>query len=158
MNPAASDKASAKGLSELPKGVNWVCLWTIEPSHHHEAQTRWKDLVHQSLISEMNYHHLVEVTDMFHRICSTIINGECGLMELSRKIHVFYVSGEGWFSDLTQCLVHGIIPQTFTKWALISMSTVVLFIAGERLAGPSFRPLSITSIICLLGGQLRVGW
>ena len=84
----------------------------------------------------MNCHPLVEVTDMFHRICSTIINGECGLMESSRKTR----------------LVHGIVPQTFTRRALIPMSTVVLFIAGERLAGQSSKPLSITSVICLLGG------
>ena len=90
-------------------------------------------------------------------ICSTIINGECGLMELLRKTHILYVSSEGWFRDLTQRLVHGIVPQAFTRRVLISISIVVLLIIGKRLARQSSGSLSITSTIYLLGGQLGVG-
>ena len=90
-------------------------------------------------------------------ICSTIINGECGLIESLRKPRSFYVSCEGWFRDLTQRLVHGIVPQAFARQALISTSMVVLLVVGERFAGWSSGSPFITSIICLLGGQLRVG-
>ena len=98
----------------------------------------------------MNCHPLVEVTDMFHQICSTIINGDRELMESSRKTRVFYVSSERLFRDLTQRLIHGIIPQTFMRWALIPTFTVVLFIIGKRLIGHSSKPLSVTSVIYLL--------
>ena len=105
----------------------------------------------------MDSHPLIEVTDMFHRICSTIINGERGLMESSRKTRAFYILCEGQFRDLTQRLVHGIIPQAFAGRALISASMVVLLVVGERLVGQSSGSPSITSTICLLGGQLEVG-
>ena len=102
-------------------------------------------------------HPLTEMANMFHWICLTIINGERGLMESPRKIRTFYVSCEGWFRNLIQRLVHGIIPQAFVRQALVSTSMVVLLVIGESLGGRSSRSLSITSTICLFKGRLRVG-
>ena len=94
---------------------------------------------------------------MFYRICSTIVNGEYGLMKSPRKTRIFYVLCEGWFRNLTQRLVHGIIPQAFVRRAFVSMSMVVLLVVRKGLAGWSSGSPLITSIICLFRGWFGAG-
>ena len=48
---------------------------------------------------------------MFHWMHLDIIKGECGLMKSSRETCTFYISCERGLSNLTQRLVHGIIPK-----------------------------------------------
>ena len=42
-------------------------------------------LKHQGLILGVHIHSLVEVAYVLHRVCSTIVHGECGLGEPPRK-------------------------------------------------------------------------
>ena len=112
---------------------------------------------HQGLILRMNDHFLIEMTDMFHWICSAIVNGERGLMKSPRKTRAFYISHERWLRNLTQRLVHGIIPYAFMGRALIPAPMVIFLITGESLTGRSSGSSSICSIICLLRRQLEIG-
>ena len=66
----------------------------------------------------MDSHFLTKMTDVFHWIYSTIVKGERGLMKSLRKTRTLYASREGRPSNLTQCLVHGIIPKAFMGWLL----------------------------------------
>ena len=106
----------------------------------------------------MNGHFLTKMTDMFHWICSAIIKGECGLMKSPRETRTFYISRERGLSNLTQRLVHGIVPKAFMGWALILALTAIFLVARESLTGWSSRSSPICSIICLLGRQLGVRW
>ena len=73
----------------------------------------------------MNGHFLTKMTDMFHWICSAIIKGECGLMKSPRETRTFYISHKRGLSNLTQCLIHGVVPKAFRGWALILMPMVI---------------------------------
>ena len=66
----------------------------------------------------MDGHFLTKMTNVFHWIHSTIVKGERGLMKSSRKTRILYASREGRPSNLTQYLVHGIIPKAFMGWLL----------------------------------------
>ena len=48
----------------------------------------------------MDGHPLIELTHMFYRIHSTIVNGEYRLMEMVRKSSPFYLVCEKGFRDL----------------------------------------------------------
>ena len=106
----------------------------------------------------MNSHFLAKMADVFHWIRSTIIKGECGLMKSTRKTRPFYVSHERWLSNLTQHLVHGIVPKAFMGWALILMPVMIFLVTRESLTRQSSGSSPICSITYLLGGQLGVGW
>ena len=82
----------------------------------------------------MDGHSLVEMAHMIHRIRSTIIDGECWLIEPSRKSCPFNLVREGGLGNLVQRLAHGVISQTFARRALIPTFVMVLLIVGERLA------------------------
>ena len=106
----------------------------------------------------MNGHFLTKMTDMFHWICSAIIKGECGLMKSPRETRTFYISHKRGLSNLTQCLIHGVVPKAFRGWALILMPMVIFLVTRESLTRQSSGSSPICSIICLLGRQLKVGW
>ena len=99
----------------------------------------------------MDGHFLTKMTDVFHWICSTIVKGERGLMKLSRKTRTLYASREGRPSNLTQYLVHGIIPKALMGWALILTLMAIFLVARESLIGWSSGSSPIRSIICILG-------
>ena len=82
----------------------------------------------------MDIHSLIEMAYMFHRIRSTIIDGECWLIEPSRKSCPFNLVREGGLGNLVQRLAHNVISQAFVRRALIPMFVMVLLIIGERLA------------------------
>lgn len=106
----------------------------------------------------MNGHFLAKMADMFHWIHSAIIKGECGLMKSPRETRTFYISRERGLSNLTQRLVHGIVPKAFIRRALILTPMAIFLLTGESLTRRSSGSLPICSIICLLGRQLRVRW
>ena len=83
----------------------------------------------------MHSHSLVEMTHVLHRICSTIIDGERWLIESLRKSCPFNLVCEGRLGNLVQRLAQSVISQAFVRQALIPTFVMVLFIAGERLAG-----------------------
>ena len=84
-NPFSCNKTRSKCPSELLKGINGTCTWAIKPPHHHRPQAGWEYLTHQGLTLGVHDHPLVEVAYMFHKVCLTIIHGECGLSEPPRK-------------------------------------------------------------------------
>ena len=67
---------------------------TLKPSHRHRSQAEGKYFAHQSFVLRVDNHPLVELAHMFHRICSTIVNGERGLMESLRKFRPLYLALE----------------------------------------------------------------
>ena len=58
----------------------------------------------------MNGNFLTKMIDMFHWICSAIVKGERGLMKSPKEARIFYISRERWLNNLTQRLIHGIVP------------------------------------------------
>ena len=96
------------------------------------------------------------MANVFYRVCLTIINGECELMKSLRKAHIFYASCEGWFRNLTQRLVNGIVLQTFARRAFVPTFMVVLLFIGKGLTGQISGSPSITSTIRLLKGRFGV--
>ena len=79
-------------------------------------------------------------------------------MKSPRETCTFYASRKRGLSNLTQRLIHGIVPQALMGWALILMPVAILLVTRESLAGRSSGSSPICSIICLLKGQLEVGW
>ena len=100
---------------------------------------------------------LIEMANVFYRICPTIINGECGLMKLPRKARIFNVPCEGWFRNLTQRLVHGIVAQAFARRVFVPTSVVVLLFIGKGFVRRSSGSPSITSTIRLFRGRFGAG-
>ena len=84
------NKTKAKVLGELLKGVYEIGPQTIEPSHCHKSQIGGKNFTHQSLILRVDSHSLVDLAHMFYRFRLTIVHGERGLMESTRKFRPFY--------------------------------------------------------------------
>ena len=105
----------------------------------------------------MNGHSLVEIAHMLHRIRSTIVNDECWLIESLRKSCPFNLVHEGRLGNLVQRLTHSVISQALARQALIPTFVMVLPIVGERLARCGFWPSSITSILSIIRGNVRVG-
>ena len=75
----------SKCLNKFLKGINGTYPQTIEPSHRYRTKIGWEYLAQQGLILGVYNHPLIEVVDMLHRVCSTIVHSECGLSELPRK-------------------------------------------------------------------------
>ena len=84
-NPTTYDETSAKGSSELFKGIYGIEFQAIEPSHCHRSQAGWKYLAHQSFFFRMDNHPLIELALMFYRVRFTIVKCEHGLMKSSGK-------------------------------------------------------------------------
>ena len=97
----------------------------------------------------MHGHSLVEAADMFHRVCLTIIHGECGLNEPPRKSPSLNSAREMWSGNLVECSTHSIISQAFERWIFVFAIMIVVLIIRERLTRrspwsasklPSFSP------------------
>ena len=74
----------------------------------------------------MDNHYLIEVAHMLHKIRSTIVDGECWLMELPRKYCPFNLDREGRLQNLVQRFAHSVISKASVSQALISTFAVVL--------------------------------
>ena len=57
----------------------------------------------------MNSHPLVELTYVLYEVRSTIIYGESGLVESSRKFSPLYPMREGRLGNTVQGLTHGLV-------------------------------------------------
>ena len=79
-------------------------------------------------------------------------------MESLRKIRIFYVPCEGWFGNLAQRFVHGVVPQAPARRASVPMSMAVLLFIGKCLTRRSSGSPPITSSICLLGWWFGARW
>ena len=105
----------------------------------------------------MDSHLLFELTYVLYRIRLTIIYGERWLMEMSRKFRLFYPPCKGWLRDLAQRLFHNIVSYSFARRALAFPLVKMLILTGEGLVWWSFRPLSVYSIIFIIGRGIRAG-
>ena len=105
----------------------------------------------------MDSHPLVEMAHMLHRICSTIVDGEHWLIESPRKSCPFNPTREWWFGNLVQRLAYGVISQAFARRALIPSFVAVLLLIEERLTRWGSWPSSITRILSIIKGSVRVG-
>ena len=104
----------------------------------------------------MDSHLLIELTHMFYRVHSTIVNGERRLMKSPRKFCPLYLVREGWFGDLIQHLAHNIISHAFMRQAFVPSLVVAFFIVRERFARWSSWPSLITRILFIIGGDVRI--
>ena len=105
----------------------------------------------------MDSHLLFELTYVFYRIRSIIINGERRLVESSRKFCLFYPPCEGWLRNLTQCLFHNVSSHSFARRASMFSPVMALFIIGEGFAWWSSWPLSVNSVLFIIGRDIEVG-
>ena len=105
----------------------------------------------------MDSHIPFELTYIFYRICLAIIYDECRLVESSRKFCLFYPPCEGWLRNLTQCLFHNISSHSFTRSAFAFSSIETLFIIGEGFAWWSSWPLSVNSVLFIIGRDIGAG-
>ena len=105
----------------------------------------------------MDSHLLFEITYMFYRIRSAIINGERRLVESSRKFCLFYLPCEGWLRNLTQYLFHNISSHFFARRASAFFSVMSLFIIGEGFAWWSSWPLSVNSVLFIIRRDIGAG-
>ena len=77
----------------------------------------------------MDNHSLIEMAHMLHKVCSTIVDGECWLIKLPRKYWPFNLAREGRLENLVQRFTHSVISQAFVSRALVSTFVMVfLFI------------------------------
>ena len=128
-DPGTCNKTRAKCSGELLKGIYGICPQAVEPPHRHGSQIRWEHLAHQDFVLRMDSHYLIEVAHMHHKIRSTIVDGECWLMELPRKNCPFNLDREGRLRNLVQHFAHSVISKASASRALISTFAVVfLFI------------------------------
>ena len=82
----------------------------------------------------MDGHSLVEVAHMLHRIHSTVLDGECWLVEPPREYCPLNVAREGRSGNLVQHPAHSVISQASAWWALVSTFMMVFFFVGKRFA------------------------
>ena len=102
----------------------------------------------------MDNHLLFELTYMFHRICLAIIHDERRLMKSFRKFCLFYPSCKGWLRNLTQCLLHNVSSHSLARRASAFSSVKALFIIGEGFAWWSSWPLSVNSVLFIIGRDI----
>ena len=146
----------AKCPGELLEAIYEICPWAIEPFYYHGSYTEWEHLTYQGFIFGMDSHSLIEVAHMLHWVRSTIVDGECWLMEPPRKNCPFNLMHEGWLGNLVQCFTHSVISQASVRRALISTFVMVFFIVGKRLTRRSSWPSPITSILFTFKGNVKV--
>ena len=105
----------------------------------------------------MDSHLLFELTYVFYRICSAIIHDECRLVESFRKFCLFYPPCEGWLRNLTQSLLHNVSSYSFASRTSAFSLVRALFIIGKGFAWWSSWPLSVNSVLFIIGRDIGAG-
>ena len=146
----------AKCTGELFEGIYRIGPLVVEPSHRHGFQTRWEYLEHQGFIFRVDSHSLIEMAHMFNRVCSTVVDGECWLMEPPRKYCPFNLAREGQLGNLVQYFAHSVIFQASTSRALVPMFMVVFLFIQERLTRRSPRFMMIATILLTIRRGVRL--
>ena len=82
----------------------------------------------------MDSHSLIKVAHMFHRVCLTVIDGECWLMEPPRKYCAFDLACEGQLGNLVQRFAHSVISEASASRALVFAFMMVFHFIGKRFA------------------------
>ena len=105
----------------------------------------------------MDSHLLFKLTYIFYRIRSAIIHDERRLVNLSRKFCLFYPPYEGWLRNLTQCFLHNFSSHSFARKVSVFSSVRALFIIGEGFAWWISWPLSVNSVLLIIGRDIGAG-
>ena len=106
----------------------------------------------------MHSHPLIEVANMLHRVCSTIVHGECGLSEPPRKSPSLNPACERWPENLVECFTHGVVSQAYQGQIFVSAPMIIILIIWERLTRRSPWLVSIAAILFIIGREVRIGW
>ena len=105
----------------------------------------------------MDSHLLFKLTYVFYRIRSAIIHGERWLVESSRKLCLFYPPCKGWLRNLSQRLFHNVSSYSFARRASTFPSVNALFLTGKGFAWWGSWPLSVHSVLFIMGRDVRAG-
>ena len=93
---------------------------------------------------------------MLHRVCSTIIHGECGLSEPPRKFPSLNSTCERRSVNLVKCFAYRIISLVFGRWASVFVLMVIILIIRERLTRRSLWSASIATILFIVEREVRI--
>ena len=105
----------------------------------------------------MDSHLLFKLTYVFYRIRSAIIHGERWLVKSSRKLCPFYLLCKGWLRNLAQRLFHNISSYSFARRASAFPLVKALFLTGKGFAWWGSWPLSVHSVLFIIGRDIRSG-
>ena len=147
----------AKRLSEFLEGIYWTRPQAVKQSHCYESQTGWKHFAYLGFVLRIDSHSLIEMAHMLHRVCSPIVDGECWLMEASRRSYPFNPTREWWLGNLVQSFAHCIISQSSVNGAFASVFTMMFFFIWKGFARGSPWSTSITIILLTVSGGIRRG-
>ena len=103
----------------------------------------------------MHNHSLIEVANMLHRVCSTIIHGECRLSESPKESPSFNLTRERWSRNLVECSTHNIISQASRRWIYASTFMMVVPIIRERFTRRGPWSMPIATILFIVGREIR---
>ena len=105
----------------------------------------------------MDSHLLFELIYVFYRVRSTIIHGERWLVKPSRKFCLFYPPGKRGLRNLAQRLFHNVSSYSFMRRAPAFPLVKMLFLTGEGFAWWGSWPLSVYSVLFIIGRDIRAG-
>ena len=101
---------------------------------------------------------MVEVADMLHKVCFTIVHGECRLREPPRKSPSLNPVCERWLENLVKRFAYGIVSQAYQGWISVSTFMMIVLIIWERLVKGSPRSAPIAAILLTIRREVRIGW
>ena len=78
-------------------------------------------------------------------------------MESSRKLRLFYPPCEEWFRNLIQSLFHNVNSHSLARRASTFSPVMKLFIIGEGFTWWSSWPLSVNSVLFIIGKDIEAG-
>ena len=93
---------------------------------------------------------------MFHRACSTIVDGECWLSELPKEPPSLDSAYKRWSGNLVECLTYCIISQAFKGWISVSALMIDILIIREGLTKRSPWSAFVTTILCIVNRGVRI--
>ena len=70
----------------------------------------------------MDHHLLFELAYVLHKICTSIVHGERGLMEMPGELCLFYSLSKGGLRNLAQSFLHDISSYTPSQMDLFASS------------------------------------
>ena len=105
----------------------------------------------------MDNHFLFELTYVFYRIRSAIIHGKRWLVEPSTKLCLFYPPCKRGFRNLVQRLFHNVSSYSSARRAPAFPSMKILFLTREGFAWWGSWPLSVYSVLFIIGKDIRAG-
>ena len=101
---------------------------------------------------------MIDVANMLHRICPSIVHGEHRLRKPLRKSPSFDPAHERRLGNLVECFTHSIISQIEQRRLSIPTLMMMILIIREGLTGWCSRPAPIAIILFAPRREIRIGW